>query len=175
MPAHQFQTQAWLRSNWFFLAAAFVVLGDLNARSFIASARLLEATLLGDLAVVVPGLYFACYRRNGKKAVIRSLALVCLGIWAAAKLVPPESQHYISYLWPFRYAGMAALVILEAKVLFAAYRSVFKGATVEQATAELQEKTEMPAWVARLAALEANFWRRVIAAISRAFRGKSGQ
>jgi hypothetical protein len=174
MQTQPFSAREWLKANWFFLAAAFVVLGDFSAMHHIAASRprLLEAALLGDFVVVLPCLYGVCYRSRGKKAWVRALALACLGIWAVSKLLPQDAQPLVVHLGPFRYLGMAVLALLEAQVVLAVYRAVFRGASVEQAAKTLQEKTDMPAWVARLAALEAAFWRRVASAIAKFFRTK---
>ncbi|CAN5825342.1 hypothetical protein BH11PSE8_BH11PSE8_35000 [soil metagenome] len=164
----------WAKGNWFFIAAALLVLCDLSAMSHVAasSPKLLEAAILADFAVVVPCLYLICYRRKGKKALFRAVWLACLGIWAASKLIPAETQHWVTYLWPLRYAGLAALFLLEAKVLMTVYRALFGGATVEQASAVLQERADMPAWLARWVVLEAAFWRRVVGVLAKIFRVK---
>ena len=50
--------------------------------------RLVEAGLLFDLIVLLPCLYFLCYRRRGRGVGIRAIGLACLGVWVATKLIP---------------------------------------------------------------------------------------
>jgi len=151
------------RAHWFFFVAPIVVAGNifvaLSSRGEID--RLLEAGLLFDLAVLLPCLYWLCYKARGKKAAIRAGALSCLGIWGALKLVPEAEQNLMAYVAPLRYVGLAALIWLELAVLLAIYRSIFKGGTSHEATARVQAETDMPPWAARLLVLEAMFWRRI--------------
>lgn len=151
----------WIKGNWFIVAASLVVASDIVALRTPnwASPRLLEFGLLSDLAIVVPGLYVACYRRKGKPALLRAVALACLGFWSVSKLLPESGQFLVPTLWPVRYAALAVLALVEIKVMLAMYRSVFGGASRQEAAASLQAQTGMPAWAARLAAAEAAFWR----------------
>jgi len=161
-----------LRAHWFFVVAPFVIAADLfvalDPRGGID--RLVEAGLLFDLAVVLPCLYWLCYRGRGRKAVIRAAALSCLGIWAALKLVPEPEQELLSYVAPLRYAGLAALVWLEVAVLLAIYRTAFKGGSVQDVAAQAQATAGLPPWAARIVALEATFWRGAWRALKRFFR-----
>jgi len=158
-----------LRLNWFILIAPLVLATDLyvglSARGEID--RLIETGLVFDLVVLVPSLYWLCYRRRGKKAIIKAAALACLGIWAALKLVPETERDLLIYVAPLRYVGLAALVWLELVVVLAIYKAVFKGGSVEEAVS--QTSADMPSWVVRLLAIEANFWRKVWGAIKRIF------
>lgn len=146
------------RLHWFFLVAPLVVLADLYVAVSIRGAidRLIEAGLLFDLAVLLPCLYWFCYRDRGKRAVVRAAAIACLGIWAALKLVPEAEQDLLHYVAPLRYVGLAALVWLELVVVVAIYRSVFKGGSAGEAAA--QAPADIPPWVAKLLAMEASFW-----------------
>ena len=149
-----------LKAHWFLLAAALVVGTDLVVLWLPngAAPRLLEAGLLGDLSLVVPGLYIACYWRRGKAAVMRAVALAALGFWAASKLLPESGQFLIPELWPLRYVALAVLFIIEVKVVLAVYRAAFGGASRQDMANRLQSQAGMPAWAARLAAAEAAFW-----------------
>ena len=109
--------------------------------------RLIEAGLLFDLVVLVPSLYWLCYRQRGKKAVIKAAALTCLGIWAALKLVPEPERGLLNYVAPLRYVGLAALAWLELIVVLAIYKAVFKGGSVAEAVS--RAPAEMPPWVAK--------------------------
>jgi hypothetical protein len=155
------------RIHWFFLVAPVVIAIDvyvaLSAKGDFD--RILEAGLLFDLVVVVPCLYWLCYRQRGRKAAIRAAALACLGIWAALKLVPEAERDLLDYVAPLRYLGLAALVWLELVVVVAIYKSVLKGGTVNQAVS--QAPADMPPWVAKLLALEAKFWLKVWGALKR--------
>lgn len=149
-----------LRSHWFFWAAPAVIAVDimvsLSARGQID--RVLEAGLLFDLAVLVPALYWLCYRKRRERLAVRAAALACLGSWLALKLVPEAEHDLLNYVKPFRYVGLAVLVVLELAVMVAIYRAVFKGGSVQDAVA--QAPSDMPPWVARLIALEARFWHK---------------
>lgn len=156
-----------LRLHWFFLVAPIVVAGDLyvglSARGEID--RLIEAGLLFDLAVLLPCLYWLCYRERGRKVIVRSAAVACLGIWAALKIVPESERELLDHVAPLRYAGLAALVWLELVVVVAIYRTIFKGGAVNQAVS--RAPADMPPWVARLLAMEAKFWLGIWLAIKR--------
>ena len=158
-----------LRLHWFFVIAPLVLAVDLyvgmTARGEID--QLVEAGLLFDFVVLIPTLYFLCYRQRGKKAVTKAVALACLGIWAALKLVPEAERNLLTYVAPLRYAGLAALVWLELVVVVAIYRSVFKSGSVEEAI--FQAPDGIPPWAVRLLAVEANFWRKVWAVVKRMF------
>lgn len=157
-PTFSFKTQGFL------LAAALLIGLDLYALRTPgwASPRLLEIGILLDFAIVLPGLYIACYWRRGKPALMRAVALAALGFWAASKLLPESGQFLIPSLWPVRYLALAVLVLVELKVMLAVYRAVFGGTSREEAARRLQTDAGMPAWAARLAAAEAAFWRAVV-------------
>ncbi len=156
-----------VRSHWFFWIAPLVLAVDfyaaLSARGAID--RVLEAGLLFDLVVLLPVLYWFCYRRRGRPALVRAAALACLGIWLALKLVPEPERELLVYVVPLRYVGLAVLAWLEVVLVVAIYRSVFRGGSVDQAVA--QAPSDMPRWVAKLLAMEARFWLRAWGVIKR--------
>lgn len=160
------------RAHWFFLAGPLVVATDvlvaLQARGQFD--RVLEAGLLFDLAVIVPALYWLCYRDRGRRSAIRAAALACLGIWATLKLVPAAEQDLVTYVAPLRYVGLAVLVWLEFAVVLAIYRSVFGGRSTSEAVAAASR--DLPPWQARIIALEAAFWRKVWSLLKRLFRAR---
>lgn len=162
------------RAHWFFLVAPFVMAADvyvaLDARGEID--RLIEAGLLFDLAVLLPCLYWLCYRGRGRKAAVRAAALCCLGIWAALKLVPEAEHELLIYVAPLRYVGIAALVWLELEVIIAIYRTAFKGGSANEVAAQAQESADLPPWAARLLAREALFWRGAWHWLKRFFDGR---
>ena len=150
-----------LRTHWFFLVAPLVLAGWIYVTKATQSPvdRIVELGLLFDLVVVVPCLYWLCYRERGRRAVLRAAALACLGIWVALKLVPEPERNVLSYVAPLRWVGLAVLVWLEVKVVVAVYKSVFKGSSTAQAAS--LATTDIPPWVARLLALEAKVWLSV--------------
>ena len=107
-------------------------------------------------------MYLLCYRSQGKRALIRSLALVCLGIWAAGHVVP-EANHYVLEKVGFlRYVGLGVLVIIEIKLGIAIYKAAFRkdDSNIQEAT-KLIAESDMPEWLVKLMTWEALMWRRV--------------
>jgi hypothetical protein len=156
-----------LRIHWFFLVAPIVFAADLYIGLSLRGEfdRLLEAGLLFDLVVLIPGLYWLCYRQLGRKTVIRAAAIACLGIWITSKVVQ-ESEHYLlNYLVPLRYVGLAVLVWLELIVFVAIYRSIFSGGSIEEAASKAP--ADIPPWAAKLLAVEARFWLNIWNAVKR--------
>lgn len=157
------------RSHWFFFIAPLVMAADV----FVGrSARgqvdwLIEAGLLFDLAVLLPCLYAVCYRAQGRKALLKAVALACLGIWVALRLVPEGERDLLAHVAPLRYLGLGALVLLEAAVVVGIYRAVFRGGSAAEAAAAAP--ADMPRWVARLMALEAGLWRSAWRVLKRLF------
>ena len=158
-----------LRTHWFFFIAPVVLAVNLciglSTRSEIDG--FVEAGLLFDLMVLIPCLYWLCYRQRGRRAVIQAAAMACLGIWAALKLVPESERVLLNYVAPLRYVGLAVLVWLELIVVLAIYRSVFKGESVSEAASRAPE--DLPPWIAKLLALEARFWLKVWGKVKRSF------
>lgn len=156
-----------LKAHWFFVIAPMVL--AINLYVGLASAgeidRLIEAGLLFDLAVLLPCLYWLCYRRRGRSAVVKALSIACIGIWVALKLVPEADRDLLRYVAPLRYVGLAALIALEVIVVMAIYRTIFKGGSVDQAVSKAP--TDMPPWVVRLLAFEAKLWLHAWGAIKR--------
>lgn len=156
-----------LRLHWFFVIAPLVLALDLHVS---LSARgqidhLIEGGLLFDLVVLIPSLYWLCYRQRGKKAFVKAAALACLGIWAAVKLVPEPERDLLNYVAPLRYVGLAALVWLELVVVLGIYRAVFKSGSVDEAVS--RAPADMPPWMVRMLAIEANFWRKTWGVVKR--------
>ncbi|MGL4575583.1 MAG: hypothetical protein ACRCV9_12445 [Burkholderiaceae bacterium] len=162
-----------LTQHWFFVAATLVI--SVNSAIAFTDAweapRLLEAGMLFDLAVVIPALYWWCYRKTGKTIWPRVIALMCLGIWAAGHLVPDQHHHLLSDLSVLRYAGLAVLVLLELKLVFAMYRAAFGSG--EHAQRELDEAFDaatLPPWAQRIVKWEVGVWKKIGAAFKRMFR-----
>ncbi|MBB5018178.1 hypothetical protein HNQ59_001463 [Chitinivorax tropicus] len=160
---------ATFRAHWFYFIAPFILLADghLWLTTLGAIERLGEAALLLDLTVLIPCLYWLCYRQQGRQAVIRAAALACLGIWAVTQLIPEADRTLLNYIAPLRYLGLAALIGVELIVVMAIYRRIFKGGSVEQAIAQVPD---IPPGLARWLALEAAFWLKVWGMLKRAAR-----
>jgi hypothetical protein len=74
MRSQQFAVRTWLKYHWFWPAAAIFGLDALNAHILAATPRVMEGIVLFDSAIVIPALYLFCYRRNGRKAVVKAIA-----------------------------------------------------------------------------------------------------
>jgi hypothetical protein len=175
MRSQQFEVRTWLKYHWFWPVAAIFVFDALNAHLLAAMPRLMESLVLFDLVIVIPALYLFCYRRNGRKAIRKAFAFLALGLWVASKLVPMESQYLLKYLWclwPLRYLEMAVVGCLELGIVITVYRSIFQGNSAEQIAADLQAKTDMPAWLTRLMVLEVMFWKRLASLLNKILRRK---
>jgi hypothetical protein len=152
--------------------ALAIALGDLSS-VYVAGwtdARLVEAALLFDLAIVLPCLYAWCYRHKGRVAVVQAVALACFAIWCTGKIVPPEHQYLMETVGWLRYVGLAGLVALEIKLGVAIYRAViFKDTSKQEARASF-EAEGMPPWLAKFMAFEAGLWRRAYLFLRRLLR-----
>lgn len=150
----------WLRTNWFVaLLPALIATEWFVTRSIGAEmGQALEAVVLFDLCLFVPLLYVICYRRTVpvRALALRAVGLACLGIYLSTYLVPAELQQLLPQLGWLRIAGIAVLMLIEARLLVAALRIVWgRNGTVEQ----VQAASGAPAWIARLMVLEARFWK----------------
>jgi hypothetical protein len=154
-------TREWAAANWFLLALpVLAAISFLVARSAPPGDPAIEAVTLFDWAVTIPILYFLCYRcaLARRQMAIRLFALVCLGIWAASRLVPLPAQQILPHLsWP-RMAGLAVLLLIELRLLVLGIKYAFSGRGDAK---ELAERTGAPVFLARLMLLEARFWRAV--------------
>ena len=155
--------KAIFRTHWFFLFLAAVLVTDASVILLDGweSPQLLEAGILFDFAILIPLLYFWCYRSQGKRALIRAIALACLGVWAAGHVVP-ETNHYLLEKFGFiRYVGLGVLVILEVKLVAAIYRAAFSSdKSNTQEAKQLIGESDMPPWLVKLMSWEASMWRR---------------
>jgi hypothetical protein len=152
-----------LNTHWFVLAALVVAGSDL-AVAFVedwSEPRLVEAAILFDLMIVIPALYGWRYRARGKATVLRTLALSCTGIWMCGKIVPGEHHHLLSVVGLVRYAGLAALLTLELKLILTIYGSIFRKDVDARSTARaVAKEAGLPDWVARLLAWEIALWKK---------------
>ena len=160
-----------IRSHWFFLIAPVVVAFDLVAAKFVgwSEYRSLEAALLFDFAVQLPLLYVWCYWRFGKQTIVRAVAMSCFSIWLVGKIVPADHQLILSSVSWLKYVGLVGLVVIEIKVIFFAWKSIFSGkSTIDTASKELTAEG-MPDWVSKLIAYEGMFWKRAWSFVRRFF------
>jgi hypothetical protein len=151
------------RTHWFFLAAAIVAISDLTiaALDSWSNPALLEAGILIDLSIVIPALYLWCYRSRGKAAVLRAVALICLGIWVAGHVVPSEHHHILSTVGFVRYIGLGVLLVIEFKLAVIIFRAAFRrDQRAAPSVLTVAKDAGMPEWAARLMAWEASLWRK---------------
>ena len=163
----------YLRANWFLPAAAIALL--LNSITIYldqwSSPKLLEAGLLFDFAVLLPVLYLICYRSEGKRSVVRAIALACLGVWVLGHVVPEADQSLLHDLQSARYIGLGVLVLLQVKLIVAIFRAVSgASASAENEASRLTDETGTPPWVKKLLAWEASVWIRIWRFLRKAFR-----
>jgi hypothetical protein len=175
MPLSPKNARSWFGQHWFFPVAIFVVVGDFCAAKlgeWSSDVSLLEAALIFDFAVLLPLLYWWCYRERRKVAVLKAIALACLGIWAIGWLIPEDQRNLLEPLGVFRYAALGALIALEVWLGVAVYRAVIT-AELSRDDAETKLKSDgLPAWIAKFMAFEASLLRRVWLFVDRIVRRK---
>jgi len=154
--------QTMIRDNWFWPATLllFAFVWFLAAATPNPLEPGFELALIFDAVVTLPALYFICYRKSltRRRMAIRIVALQCLGIWLASKLIPTSEQHILPALKWVRYAGLAVLVLVELKLAMILFRLLFKPGVTE---AELAQ-SGMPKFIAKWAMIEARFWRWLV-------------
>lgn len=152
-----------INQHWFYLVAVVMIAGEwiLVRTDSWRMPLLIEAGVIGDLAIILPILYFVCYRQKGKSAIVRALALSCSAIWVCGYIIPQAHHHLLTSLSWLRYLGMAAVILFELRLMILLYRSVFKSdESAEQIAAKIVSGNDMPLWLARLISWEAAFWRK---------------
>jgi hypothetical protein len=156
-----------LKANWFWLVAlsSGVIVWLLTNTLPPQDLGYWELAVLCDVLVTLPLLFALCYRRTltSKNLTIRIIALQCLGIWLATKLVPVESQMVLPQLAWLRYAGLAVLVLIEVRIMVALFKILFNPDTGSKQL----EDVGMPPFLAKLALLEVRFWRWVFSVFKR--------
>ena len=156
-----------LGQHWFIPAALLILCGAIvssHTADWATEARLLESALVFDLAILLPLLFWVCYRFQAKAVALRSVALACGGIWLATYLVPSEHQPLLPYVAVLRYVAIALLVYIEIRIAAALYWSVVLGrVTPDDAADHLVREAGIPRPLAVIMAKEANFWKRVLA------------
>jgi hypothetical protein len=154
-----------LKKHWFWPAAFAVVAVNVMVLAIDGwqAPRIKEFGVLFDFALLIPALYFICYRTSGKKAFVRTIAFACLGVWVAGHVVPDTHHFLISQIDWVRYVGLAVLVVIEIRLAIEIWRLAFRGHAEDasQAIREKAEKEGVPPWVAKLMAAEAKFWKKL--------------
>ena len=99
----------WFSRHWFIALALAIVAGDLSSVYLggWSDAKIIEAALLFDFVVVIPLLYWWCYRSKGRVAIVQAVALACFAIWATGKVVHVEHQNLLDSVSWLRYVGIA--------------------------------------------------------------------
>ena len=150
-----------MRRHWFVpLLAVLLLIETAFARTTDWSRDgLAELVILFDLCLFIPFLYLLCYRGRieRKPLLLRAVALALAGVYIASKLVPPSAQIVLGELVWARYAGLAALALIELWVVVLTVKLVYGAATTE----EISSRNGAPLWIARLLQLEARFWKAV--------------
>jgi hypothetical protein len=154
----------WAKQNWFFVILPILVTVNYLATKIPVEidARLNEISILFDLACLLPALYAICYRDMGRKIIVRTIGIMCLGIWLAGHLIPAEEQVVYLYFSWLRYAALAAFVLIEIKMSVFVFKLLY-GREQNQAktTRQMSEEMGVPEWAAKLMVLEAAFWKRL--------------
>ncbi|MEL6198737.1 MAG: hypothetical protein AAFR09_00880 [Pseudomonadota bacterium] len=167
------QTRRFVKGHWFLIIAPLVLLADALVAHSGPIDRFVEAGLLFDLVLLMPALYFLCYRKRRQGAGVRALGLACLGVWIATKLVPDSDRVLLVYLGPLRYVGLAVLVLIELALIRMIFRMLSAGGSAEATAKHAADAADMPTWVAKLLVWEAGLWRRFFAGLRRLARRRS--
>lgn len=162
---------SWARANWFYFVAVAIISCDFFVIRVFGWGAIekIEAALLFDFVIILPALYWWCYRLRGTATIIRAVAMGCFAIWIAGHIIPPEHQNILSTYGWLRYVGLAGLVAVELKVVVFVYISVFSGHASKADVTDALAQVGMPLWLSRLIAAEALFWRRVWDSAKRIF------
>lgn len=130
---------------------------------------MIEVGLLFSFVIVLPALYWWCYRLREAATITQAIAMACFAIWIAGHVIPPEHQNIlITYGW-LRYVGIAGLVVVELRVVVFVYVSVFSRDASKADVTDALAQVGMPLWLSRLIAAEALFWRKVWGSAKRIF------
>ena len=154
-----------IRQHWFYPLALAILVSDILVGRLDgwSNPGVVETGIIIDLALIIPALYYLCYRNRGKAAVMRTVVLCCLGIWLAGVIVPAEHQVLLSKIEFVRYVGLAVVVLLEIKLMRMIYGATFRKESEAKASVlNIAEKEGMPPWVAKIIAWEASIWRRIV-------------
>ncbi|MEY4730722.1 MAG: hypothetical protein RL020_1880 [Pseudomonadota bacterium] len=152
------------KKNWFFIILPIIFLANYSTSKIPAEIdhRIIEASILFDLVILLPVLYAICYRELGRKVIVRTIGMVCLGIWLAGHLIPTEEQMVYAYISWLKYVGYAFLAIIEIRVMIFMVKLLYgRQQENENITKQLSAGMDIPEWAAKLMVLEAAFWKRL--------------
>jgi len=124
-----------------------------------------EIVILVDFALAIPLLYILCFRHDLKRAPVKSLAIASLGFWGASLLIPEEQHNLIQEFDFLRYIGLGVLFLIEIKIAFLIWKTIFSGKNQEIVVKDITDGSDIPEWVARLMAWEASLWKKIGRAI----------
>ncbi len=151
------------KTTFITIATAIVLVNIFGINSFGANVgSFAEVAVLTDFVFVIPCIYILCFRKELKRALIKSIAIASLGFWGAGLLIPESQQSIIQEYGTFRYIGLTVLFLIELKLALVIWRAVFKGVDKDEIVTEITDSSDMPEWVARLMAWEASIWRKII-------------
>ena len=161
-----------LRAHWaLFTVASMVLLGYIGAQLDDWNApRLLEASLLVDLAIIAPLLLTICYwnANTPKQRVLKGIGFAGLGLSLVAWLVPHQHHFILNIFEPLTetlHAGRSIFAILfvlfEAWLFWTIAKALFAAESKEEMEASLQDKADLPPYLAKLMVAEVTFWKWV--------------
>ena len=146
-----------------------------NATSMgVQNARLSEAALLIDLAIVLPAAHALIYwkRLPQRTVLLRSGGLAGLGAFAASLLYAGETSVVLDHLARGRAWLMVPILLFEAYVFIVLLRVAFDGCDESERVDAIEERFAVPSWLARLLVWEADFWRGVRRLVLKLLRGR---
>lgn len=159
--------QSMFSKHWFVALAPLVIASNALVVSIGPIDRVVEFGVLFDLIVLVPALYFLCYRSQMNRPFVKVLGLACLGVWMATKMIPEPDRMALTYLEPLRFVGLIVLVIVEFAVVRMIYRSLSAGDRSDTVAKQITTDADVPDWVARLLVWEAGLWRKLFGFLRR--------
>ncbi len=157
-----------IQQHYFIPGAALIIAADysLTRSPQGLSMHCLELSVVADLCLLLPLVFWLCYRHTAKQLKLKTLALILPGIWLAYQILPTEAQLLRPYLQPLRYLGSALFILIELWIIFAMYRRFFsKGEAAS--LSYLRDDLAMPAWLCKLLVLEARFVSKLIKAVKK--------
>ncbi len=122
---------------------------------------LTEIAVLTDFSIVIPIIYVVCFRYHLRRAVIKVIGLVCLGVWGASVLMPESQQQIIQEISVIRFAGIGVLLFIELKIIISIWKSLFKGSSKETVVKNITQDSDMPPWLAQLLVWETSLWLKL--------------
>lgn len=157
------RSSEWFSRNWFvplvivLVAVVWVIGSQMAALPDRQALSQFEAALTFDALVTLPALYWLCYRNYKTRSALalRIVALQCLGIYWAGRVIPEESRNILPYLGPVRVAGLVMLVAVELRLLIMVMRLVFRSST----DVDTLKQEGVPPLLAKMMLFEARFWR----------------